>query len=446
MKRTGWRKLIGVVALAVMLALLIAPAALAMDPREGDNVVIGASEVINDDLYVGATNFTLDGVVKGDVVAVGETVTINGTVEGSLLAAGRSIIINGTVKNTARVAGAAITLGEKARIGGDVLAAGYSLETKAGSTVARDLAFAGSQALAAGDVTRRGWVAGNGFELRGKFGGDLRVYMSDAQDMGPVSPSTYIPNLPAVPTVPNALHLAPGAKVGGNLDYTAIADIPTPEGVAGKVTRHAPPVRDQKQVSFDPERAAPASAGMAVLFWLWDRTRRLIALFLVGLLMAFVFPLWTRRLMDTVQQKPLPSLGWGFVAMIAAFAGFIVIFLVTLLLALLFGAITLGGLVGTIIGLGLLATVALGVVFGLAVTYVAPIVISYLLGRLIFSWAKLSPVLETLLALFVGLLVYVLVTAIPCFGWLIGFVAVLMGLGALWMWARGLIEKQTPAA
>ncbi len=447
MKPKLWKKLISVAALAVLLILLVTPAALAMDPREGENVVIGANEVVNDDLYVGATNFTLDGVVKGDVVAVGSTITINGTVEGTLLAAGQSIIINGVVKGTARVAGAAVTLGEKARIGGDLLSAGYSLETKAGSVIGRDLVFAGSQALAAGDVTRSGWVAGNGFELRGKVGGDLRVYMSDSQDASPVSPTSFIPNLPPVPTVANDLHLAPGAKVGGNLEYTSRADIPTAEGVAGKVTRHDPPVnKSDAKTGIEVGRAAPVSAGMAVLWWLWDRVRRMIVLFLVGLLLAFVFPLWTRRLMDNVQQKPLPSLGWGFVAMIAVFAGFVVIFLVTLLLALLFGAITLGGLVGTIVGLGSLAAMTLGVVFGLVVTYVAPIAISYLAGRLIFSWAKLPAVWDKLVPLFVGVLIYVLVTAIPCAGWLVGFVVVLMGLGALWIWGRELLERRTPAA
>ena len=153
MKPKLWKKLISVAALAVLLILLVTPAALAMDPREGENVVIGANEVVNDDLYVGATNFTLDGVVKGDVVAVGSTITINGTVEGTLLAAGQSIIINGVVKGTARVAGAAVTLGEKARIGGDLLSAGYSLETKAGSAIGGDV-HAGKQLL--GGITTAG--------------------------------------------------------------------------------------------------------------------------------------------------------------------------------------------------------------------------------------------------------------------------------------------------
>lgn len=93
--------------LLALLALGLATPALAFDGREGDNVVIDASEVINDDLYVGAENFTLEGTVKGDLVVAGAVITINGTVEGDLIAAGQAIIINGVIGDDARVAAGA---------------------------------------------------------------------------------------------------------------------------------------------------------------------------------------------------------------------------------------------------------------------------------------------------------------------------------------------------
>ena len=48
-----------------------------------------------------------------------------------------------------------------------------------------------------------------------------------------------------------------------------------------------------------------------------------------------------------------------------------------------------------------------------------------------------------------AVLLVVLVTAIPCIGWLAGLAAVLFGLGAFWMGVRGLKSPETtitPAA
>ena len=85
------KKSIRVLANALLLAVLalsIATPVAAYDGRGGDNVVVGKDEVVNDDLYVGASKFTMDGTVKGDVLAAGELLTINGNVEGDVMAAG----------------------------------------------------------------------------------------------------------------------------------------------------------------------------------------------------------------------------------------------------------------------------------------------------------------------------------------------------------------------
>src|SRR5574338_339728 len=71
-----------------LLALLLsfATPAYAFDGRTGDNMVIQAGEVIDDDLYVGAQTFTLEGTVNGDLIVGAQTVIINGTVNGDLIA------------------------------------------------------------------------------------------------------------------------------------------------------------------------------------------------------------------------------------------------------------------------------------------------------------------------------------------------------------------------
>ncbi|NOH03260.1 MAG: hypothetical protein HND47_15515 [Chloroflexi bacterium] len=105
------RKYLAVFSIFALLALTIATPALAFEGREGDVVVIEADEVIDDDLYVSANEFTLEGTVKGDLFVAGNVITINGTVEGDLFAGGNSVIINGTVMDDVRIGGAALKLG-----------------------------------------------------------------------------------------------------------------------------------------------------------------------------------------------------------------------------------------------------------------------------------------------------------------------------------------------
>src|SRR5262245_51816871 len=75
------RKFLSVFILAALLALTFVTPARAFDGRSGDRVVIASDEVVNDDLYVGAEEFVLDGTVNGDVVVFARTVTINGEVD-----------------------------------------------------------------------------------------------------------------------------------------------------------------------------------------------------------------------------------------------------------------------------------------------------------------------------------------------------------------------------
>ena len=122
------RKVLSVVALLVLLTLTLVAPASAFDGREGDKVVIASDEVVNDDLYVGATEFVLDGTVNGDVIAFAQTVTINGTIKGDLMAAGQTVVVNGSVEDDLRIAGSVLVLGDEAKIGGDIVGAGASLE------------------------------------------------------------------------------------------------------------------------------------------------------------------------------------------------------------------------------------------------------------------------------------------------------------------------------
>ena len=95
----AFHKFLSVLSLLALLMLTFTTPALAFDGRGGDNVVIAADEVIEDDLYVGANTFVLEGTVKGDLIVFAQNITINGTVEGDLLNDGE-LTVEGTIAVT----------------------------------------------------------------------------------------------------------------------------------------------------------------------------------------------------------------------------------------------------------------------------------------------------------------------------------------------------------
>ena len=421
-----------------VLALAFASPAQAFDGRSGDKIVIASDEVVNDDLYVTAEEFTLDGTVNGDVIAIGRIITINGTVDGDVMAAGQAIVVNGTVTGAIRIAGSVLLLGETASVEGDIIGAGYSLEVQEGSVVGQDIVFAGGQILLAGDVSRNVQVATGSFELRGSVGGNIKAEIgeSDAGSAGP-PPGLFMPQSPVpVPTVKPGLTVDPSAKIGGDLEYTQTKDLTFPTGVvAGKITRKEPTVN------------APATrqetTSEKVLKWALNVLRTSITLVLIGLFLLWLFPSFVQGLSAKLQTAFLPSLGWG----IVAYAGFFFMLLFTIVVmvlgGLLFGVLTLGGLAGTVVWLGLLALFALIFGFVVLTSFIAKVVFGQALGKWVLARLNSPLAAHRLWPMVIGVIITVAVIALLSFplipgflGWLLNFAVVLCGLGALWLWAR----------
>jgi cytoskeletal protein CcmA (bactofilin family) len=433
-------KLVSVLTLLAVLALTFVTPAYAFEDRAGDTVIVAADEVINDDLYVTAETFTLDGTVNGDVVVFAQTIWINGTIDGDLIAAGQTIVINGTVTDDARIAGAALQLGEGAQVGGDVVAGGASLETKDGSTVGGEVVVGSGQTLLAGDVTGDVLAGTGGLELRGSFGGDVNAYVDATgdDDSGPPM-STYMSDIPiSLPNVQNGLTVADSAEIAGDLVYSSTVDLPVPAGVvAGEVTRVAPQI-DEGHVIEEPTQAEIVGE------WALDLLRVAVTLILVGLFLGWLFPRFVKTLSEKLKAQPLPSLGWGAIAWAAAIFTMLAVVLVTILGAIVFGIVTLGGLSGTIIWVGLLTLFVLIVGFSLATAYVAKVVVGETVGKWILGRSNPALAEHKVWPLVVGVLVVVLVVGLLNFpliplgflGWLVDFIVVLAGLGALWLWGR----------
>jgi cytoskeletal protein CcmA (bactofilin family) len=411
--------------LVLVIGLFAAPVH-AADTRGGEQVVIGREEVIDDDLYVAANTVTIDGTVKGDVVVFASQIVVNGTVEGDLLAAGQAILLNGRIGDDMRAGGQAIMLGPSARVAGDLAIGALSLENQAGSSVSGDLLVGAYQALLAGEIGQNVKGAMDRMELRGSVGGNVDIAVGGDQGVSTVrfSPAGQIP----IPTVPPNLTLADSARIGGKLMYTSSAEASV--NPSAKIT--AGTAYNQRTAT---QPAAPQLPGLKYL-------QRLAGLLLIGLLMLWLTPAWTRRMADTVQARPLTSLAWGLVAFVGFVVAVIMIMILTIALAVMFGYLTLGGLAAMIVGMGMLVDVTL-VLGGIAyLSFVAQVVIAYMAGRWLLQKVQPAWAERPVIPLAVGLIVYVMLRAVPGLGTLVGWLVVLLALGALWDWGQTTLQRR----
>jgi cytoskeletal protein CcmA (bactofilin family) len=392
--------------------------------RGGDKVVVEADEVIEDDLYVFGQEVRIDGTVEGDLVAYAAVLYVNGAVEGDLIAAGQTIVIDGTVGDTTRIAGQVLRVGEKGQVTGDLIAAGFSLECAPGSIVLGDLVYGGYQALLAGTISRNVLASMDRLRLAGTVEGDMNLKVSAEPGQAPQSfgPPPPVP----FPNIPVGLTITETARVAGKLKYQSPeeADISSDAHVEGPIEYSTPPVRQVRK---------PGPAEIAL-----GHARRLAALLVIGLVAIVIAPRFTVGLSENARSRPLASFLWGVVAFFAVIGTIVAVLVATIALPILFASATLSELSGVSLAVGILSAIGLIGGFWFFTSYLASIVVSLMVGRLVIRGERANHLGWRVLALVIGLIVLVGLTAIPYYvGLVIAWIVVVLGLGALWMWLFG---------
>jgi hypothetical protein len=301
--------------------------------------------------------------------------------------------------------------------GRNVYYGGFRIATKEGSSVGRDLNAVAIGAQFAGQVGRKTNAMIGIVELVDK----IRETITN-QTSGVEAPS---PALGALGADGSSLLTMVNSTGKRNPGYAAPAD-----GVS-------------RDAALEPLQASSGVDWDKIGDWLVGRLAQLIVLFIVGGLALWLVPSQFDGWAQSAYHKPLPSAGLGLLTYILGYAGAIM-----LAVLLFFGGLAMGIAVAwelalSLWALGFSSLILAFVVFVIFVSYVSKAILAYLGGLLILD--RVAPDIRgrKALALLLGLLLYVLIVAIPTLGPIIGFLVTILGLGAVWVaWLDGRRRKR----
>ena len=287
-----------------------------------------------------------------------------------------------------------------------------------------DLVVAGGQVDVTGAVRGDLTAAGRSVRIRSEVTGDVRVAAGDVTVEGPVQEDLLAGT--------GTLTLTGASRVGGDLVFSSgqtMMDGAVAGNVLGSTGSYAQrgSVAGTENVRIEkPRDRAPSPVQRAL-----TAVRHYVAVVLFGMLLLWLLPVPTAAAAQAVRQRLLPSLGVG----VIGFAGFgiliLALILVTGLLAVLLGLLTLGGLVAVTIMSGVLAMAATSFAFFLSVFFVADAVVGIAIGRLVLRRGAEPPGRADLGALALGAALLAVVGVVPILGPLVRLLTSLAGLGAL---------------
>ena len=355
---------------ALILALTPTPAA-AADIRSGQDITIGTTETIEDDLYAFGTNIAINGTIHGDLIAGGNNISVDGNVTGDVIAGGNSVVIRGQVGGSVRAAGNTVVVDGK--IANDLVVGGNELTILGNGRVGRDVIVGATNATISGQIGRDLQAGGANVKIDSSVGGNVTANVE-------------------------RLQVTDRGTVGGSLKYTSKneAQIANAASVKGSVERQTP----------DNGRA-PLFSGTAALVVEW--LKGLIGLLILGILVVFFFPGFSRRAGEVLVHSPWLTLAVGALALIGLPILSIVFFAV--------GALIGGWWIGFVVLALFVVVLALSI----------PVAAVGVGGALLRVARRPVPVW---LALFIGLVALLLVALIPILGGIVIFFALLFGMGA----------------
>jgi len=360
---------------AALVALVLATVTGCGVHYDGDDAV---THEFGSDYFGAGGMLNLTDAVQGDAMLVGGHVTTASEVKGDLVAVGGEVSIGGAVGDDLYAAGGSVQF--DAIVNGNARVAGGDVSVGPATIVAGGVSLTGGQIEFEGVAHKYLQASGGTVRIDGEVVGDAEVRAKE-------------------------LVIGPTARIGGRLVYRGPIEPTVPEGavITGGLEFHE---EDASRYFEDVQpEVRDAATGVGTFLWF-------LGVFVAGALFVVLLPGFTSEAAAAIGRKPLPSLGLGLAILVC------VPFVAVVLLITIIGiplALLLMSLYLLVLFLGWVTAALFVAQRGLEALRPGKAVTR--------GWQ--------LFALLLGLLALWLLRQVPLLGGLIGFIALLAGIGAL---------------
>jgi len=365
------RRVPGVALLALVLAAITGCGV----HYDGDDAV---THEVGSDYFGAGGMLNLTDAVAGDAILAGGHVTTASEVRGDLVAVGGEVSIGGAVGDDLYAAGGSVQI--DAIVNGNARVAGGDVSVGPATIIAGGVSLTGGQIKFEGVAHEYLQASGGTVRIDGEVVGDAEVRAKE-------------------------LVIGPTARIGGRLVYRGPVEPIVPEGavITGGLEFH----EEDASRYFEDVQPGVRDAATGVGTFLW-----FVGVFVAGALFVVLLPGFTSEAAAAIGRKPLPSLGLG-LAILVCVPFVAVVLLITI--------------IGIPLALLLMSLYLLVLFLGWVTTAL------FVAQRGLEALRPGKPVTRgwQLFALLLGLLALWLLKQTPLVGGLVGFIALLAGIGAL---------------
>jgi hypothetical protein len=322
-----------------------------------NTVSLNKDQIINHDYFTAGKRVIINGTINGDAYIAGGQIDINGIITGDLLVAGGNIVIRGNVNQNIRGVGGNITI--EGRVVKNISLAGGNIMIDKSATIGGNVVLAG----------------GNG-QIAGNILGDVTAGIG-------------------------MLDLTPGTVIQGNLNYwsnskaTITSEVSVLKSTTFHQTNFRQPMIKERRIFSD------ANGFFGIIGF--------VSSLIFGILLIWLFPIYSQKLADNVTNKFWLSLLIGFVTLI--------IVPITIVLLLI-----------TVIGIPFAILLAFAYGF---ILYLSKLFVALAIGQFINAKGKWN--IHPIWTFVGGLVIYYLVGIIPVIGALMKVIVLFAGLGTIVM-------------
>jgi len=304
----------------------VASAATFKVATKGGNITLSADQTVKN-FYTAGNIVSIDGNIEKSLHAAGNVITVSGTVGNNLNAAGSTVIIRGNVGGSVHAVGSTVVI--EGAITDDLLIAGGNVAITSSAKIGGDLIVAGGTVDISAPVGGKLYVAGGELTINSKIEGKTNIKVEK-------------------------LTLGEKAEIAQDLKYKATKEATINE--AATILGTIDFTKSEMQKKAKDIRFQAKGMILAVLtigFFI-----KLLIIIVSGLILVYLFGNLTKPIIKEALGKFWPSLGTGF-------ATLILVPIVAVILAVTVVGLWLAGLIGVIYMLMLmLASPIASIVFG----------------------------------------------------------------------------------